>query len=195
MAERISDKVIHYLEQYPEFLTGANSAVKAKRLFGGYFNLGQEQEVNPQLAQSLTWRSLELTARNRAQEVLEKASLSFPDRPRPDFSCLEIDAVRRQIIIDGKAKFLAPSLFLTLSILSEHPGQVISAQDLAKELEKHLQPEQYYDATTMPTDYIRVLIQRLRKALGDNPQSPRYIETVPRVGYSLIAHTTKYPAF
>lgn len=188
MTERISSKVIGYLEKYPEFLTGADSVAGAKKLFVGYFNLCGEQEVNPWLTQSLTWRSLELTARKQAQEVLEKTSLTFRDKPPPDFPHFEFDPERRQVVVNGKAKFLTPSLFFTLSILSENPGQVITAQDLAREVERRRYPEQYYDATTMPTDHIPSLIQRLRKTLGDNTKPPRYIETVHRLGYRLIAH-------
>lgn len=182
MTERISNKAIGYLEKYPEFLTGVHSDTEAGRLSAGYYNLRQEQKANPWLTQSLTWRSLELTARKRIQET-------FDDISPPGSSYLQLDSERRQVTIDGRPKLLSPTLFLILSILGEHPGQVITAQDLARTLERHLKPEQYYEATKMPTYHITSLIQRLRKALGDNPKSPRFIETVPRVGYSLIANT------
>lgn len=188
MTERISDKVIGYLEKYPEFLTEVHSASEARNLFRGYFKLVQEQTANPQFAQILVWRSLELTARKRAQEVLEGNSLTFHDRPRFDFSNLKLDPASRQVIIDGKPKFLSPSQFLILLTLSESPGQVITAQNLARELERRLKPQQYYDSAEMPTSHIPTLIKRLRKALGDDPKSPRFIKNVPRFGYILITY-------
>ena len=36
-------------------------------------------------------------------------------------------------------------------------------------------------------------IQKLRNALGDSPESPRYIETIPRTGYRFIAPVTEAP--
>lgn len=188
MTERISAKVIDYLEKYPQFIKGVHSATEAGNLFRGYFNLVEELMVNPELPHSQAWRSLELTARNRAQEVLEKTSLTLHDTPKLNLPHLEINPKRRQVIIEGKPKFLSPSQFLILSILSEHSGQVITAQDLARELEKRLKPEQYYDSAKMPTGHIPTLIQRLRRALGDPPKSPRFIKNVPRFGYTLISY-------
>src|SRR5262249_1043350 len=39
-------------------------------------------------------------------------------------------------------------------------------------------------------DGLNVAMQKLRGALGDNAEAPRYIETVPRQGYRFVAHVT-----
>jgi TolB-like protein/DNA-binding winged helix-turn-helix (wHTH) protein/Tfp pilus assembly protein PilF len=70
--------------------------------------------------------------------------------------------------------------FCVLSILIERAGQVVSREEIRAEL---------WDADTF-VDYERSLnsaIRKLRAVLGDSQESPRYIETVPRLGYRFIA--------
>lgn len=180
MTERISNKVIGYLKKYPEFLTGVHSDTEAGNLFAGYYNLRQEPRANPQLEESLSWQSLKMTAQRRIQETFDDI---FP----PSSSHLRLDPEFRQVTIDGKPKSLSLSEFVTLSILSEHPGQVVNHQDLARKLEERLHPQnQGHFARELPTSHIRSLIQRLRRALGDDAKSPVYIATVMGIGYSLI---------
>jgi TolB-like protein len=69
-------------------------------------------------------------------------------------------------------------------VLVAHPGEVVSRKDL----HKLLWPSDVF------VDFEHGLnksIQKLRDALGDSPESPRYIETIPRTGYRFIAPVTK----
>jgi cholera toxin transcriptional activator len=65
-------------------------------------------------------------------------------------------------------------------MLLEHPGEVITREDL----EKRLWPVGTY------VDYehsVNAVVKRLRQALRDSADSPLYIETIPRHGYRFIA--------
>jgi len=67
-----------------------------------------------------------------------------------------------------------------LAMLLERPGEILTRE----ELRQRLWPSDVF------VDFDRGLnksIQKIREALGDSPASPRYIETVPRVGYRFIA--------
>jgi TolB-like protein/DNA-binding winged helix-turn-helix (wHTH) protein/Tfp pilus assembly protein PilF len=67
-----------------------------------------------------------------------------------------------------------------LAMLLERPGEVITREDL----QKRLWPEGIY------VDFehsINAAVKRLRQALGDSADSPRFIETLARTGYCFIA--------
>ena len=67
-----------------------------------------------------------------------------------------------------------------MSLLAEKPGQVVTRE----ELQSRLWPE---DTFVDFEDGINTGVKKLREALGDDPEKPRYIETIPRRGYRFIA--------
>ena len=70
--------------------------------------------------------------------------------------------------------------FRLLLLLIDRPGQVVTRE----ELRQKLWPEGTY------VDFdgsLNVILKRLRAALGDDPENPRFIETIPRRGYRFIA--------
>jgi len=75
-----------------------------------------------------------------------------------------------------------------LLTLLEHPGEVITR----KELQERLWPG---DTFVEFENGLNNAISRLREALGDTAESPRFIETVPRHGYRFLAEiSTPVPA-
>ena len=68
--------------------------------------------------------------------------------------------------------------FAVLYCLLEHPGQLVSKEALFNAV----WPETYVSDVVLMG-----CIHQLRKALGDNTQKPRFIETVHRRGYRFIA--------
>jgi TolB-like protein len=69
-----------------------------------------------------------------------------------------------------------------LRVLLERPGEIVEREELVR----HLWPTGTY------VDFehsLNAAIKRLRAALGDDPQNPRFLETVPRRGYRWI-HTS-----
>src|SRR6266567_3734181 len=70
--------------------------------------------------------------------------------------------------------------FRLLVLLLERPGEVVSRD----ELRQNLWPE----GTFVDFDgSLNVILKRLRAAIGDDPENPRFIETIPRRGYRFIA--------
>lgn len=67
-----------------------------------------------------------------------------------------------------------------LSILLEHPGQMVTREELRNRL--------WPCDTFVDFDHsLNTAIMRLRDALGDSSENPRFVETLPRRGYRFIA--------
>src|SRR2546426_4668263 len=102
--------------------------------------------------------------------------LSSPIR----FGIFEVDLQAGELRRQGFKIKLQEQPFQILIMLLDRPGEVVSREDLQKKL---------WPADTF-VDFDRGVnraINRLREALGDNADSPRFIETMPRRGYRFIA--------
>jgi Tol biopolymer transport system component/DNA-binding winged helix-turn-helix (wHTH) protein len=76
----------------------------------------------------------------------------------------------------GKTLRLSEQPFRILTMLLEHPGEVLTREDIRKEL--------WPDNTIVEFEHsINAAMNRLRQALGDSGDHPRYIETLARRGY------------
>ncbi len=67
-----------------------------------------------------------------------------------------------------------------LALLLDHPGEMVTRE----ELQKRLWPN---DTVVDFEVGVNAAIYRVRQMLGDDPETPRYIETLPRRGYRFIA--------
>lgn len=70
--------------------------------------------------------------------------------------------------------------FEALLLFLERPGEVVTREDLQQRL---------WPADTF-VDFengLNAAVKKLRQTLGDSTEAPRYIETVPRIGYRFIA--------
>src|SRR5277367_1013797 len=97
----------------------------------------------------------------------------------PRFGVFEVDLQARELRKKGSRVKLQQQPFELLMILLEHPGQVVSREDLRQ----RLWPADVY------VDFDRGLnkaMVKLRESLGDSSDSPIYVETLPRVGYRFI---------
>jgi TolB-like protein/DNA-binding winged helix-turn-helix (wHTH) protein/Tfp pilus assembly protein PilF len=97
----------------------------------------------------------------------------------PRFGVFEVDVAARELRKKGSRVKLQQQPFELLMILLEHPGQVVTREDLRQ----RLWPADVY------VDFDRGLnkaMVKLREALGDSSDSPIYVETLPRVGYRFI---------
>jgi TolB-like protein/DNA-binding winged helix-turn-helix (wHTH) protein/Tfp pilus assembly protein PilF len=74
--------------------------------------------------------------------------------------------------------------FQVLLALIEHPGEVVTR----KELQERLWPE---DTFVEFENGLNNTISRLREALGDTAETPRFIETLPRRGYRFLAEVSQ----
>ncbi len=73
---------------------------------------------------------------------------------------------------------LTPRAFDVLRYLVEHAERLVTQDEILEAL----WPETYVNP-----EVIKQYIRGIRKALGDDPEKPSYIETFPRRGYQFIA--------
>src|SRR6266699_2720444 len=95
------------------------------------------------------------------------------------FSIFEVDPRAAELRKHGVSIKLQDQPFRILSLLLERPGELVTREEIREEL---------WPGHTF-VDFDRSLnkaIAKLRSALGDSAESPRYIETIPRHGYRLI---------
>ncbi len=90
---------------------------------------------------------------------------------------LVIDYAQRQVFVEGQPVQLSRTEYRLLSVLAQNAGMVITHELL---LERVWGPEYNRDI-----GFIWVYISRLRRKIEKNPRDPRYIVTVPDVGYKL----------
>jgi two-component system KDP operon response regulator KdpE len=126
---------------------------------------------------------LELMARIRA--VLRRHDMAPPATRAPSFRSgdLEVDFAAHQVRVAGRPVDLTPTEYNLLYHLVRNAGHVLQHGTLLAKV----WGREYVDET----EYVRVYIRRLRDKLGDDPERPRYIETVRRLGYRFIAPAAK----
>jgi TolB-like protein/DNA-binding winged helix-turn-helix (wHTH) protein/Tfp pilus assembly protein PilF len=96
------------------------------------------------------------------------------------FGVFEVNLQARELRKHGTRVRLSGHTFEILALLLERPGEIVTREQLRARL---------WPADTF-VDFehgLNTLIRKLRAALGDSPESPRYIETLPRVGYRFVA--------
>ncbi|HEX5411317.1 MAG TPA: winged helix-turn-helix domain-containing protein [Terriglobia bacterium] len=95
------------------------------------------------------------------------------------FGVFELDCRAGELRKSGVLLHLPPQPVKILSLLASQPGQVVTREDIRKQI--------WGDETFV--DFERGLnqcVSQIRTALGDDADTPRYIETLPRRGYRLI---------
>jgi TolB-like protein/DNA-binding winged helix-turn-helix (wHTH) protein/Flp pilus assembly protein TadD len=96
------------------------------------------------------------------------------------FGVFEADLRAGELRKHGLRVRLQEQPFLVLAMLLEHPGEVVTRE----ELQKRLWPAD----TFVDFDHgLNKAINKLREALGDSAESPRFVETVARRGYRFLA--------
>ena len=99
------------------------------------------------------------------------------------FGVFEIDPSSRELRKHGVRIKLQDQPFAVLLILLEKPGEIVTRE----ELQQRLWPA---DTFVEFDKGIYNALKRLREALGDSAENPRYVETLPRRGYRFIAPIT-----
>ncbi len=96
------------------------------------------------------------------------------------FGLYEVDLRTSELRKQGRKIRLQEQPCRILAILLERPGEVVTREDLRKRL--------WSDDTFVDFDHsLNTAIMRLREALNDSSDNPRFIETLPRLGYRFIA--------
>jgi TolB-like protein/DNA-binding winged helix-turn-helix (wHTH) protein len=71
-----------------------------------------------------------------------------------------------------------------LVCLARRPGRVVTKDELVREV---------WEGRFVSDDVVWRSVRELRRALGDETRAPRYIETIPRRGYRLLAPVAEIP--
>lgn len=95
------------------------------------------------------------------------------------FAEFELDLETGELRSNGTRTTLPGQPFQILATLLDRPGQLVTREELKKQL---WPAETYVDFDVS----LNKAVNRLREALDDSAQHPRFIETLPRRGYRFI---------
>ena len=108
-------------------------------------------------------------------------------RPRPlRFGVFEVDLRTAELRKQGMKVKLCGQPFQILAMLLEHPGELVTREEIRGKL--------WAGDTFIDFEHsVNSSVKRLREALGDAAEHPRYIETLPRHGYRFIGAVEPVP--
>jgi predicted ATPase len=97
------------------------------------------------------------------------------------FGSFRLDTADECLWHRGAQIALPPKQFAVLRYLVEHPGRLISHDELLDAVwpETYVQPQ-----------VLRTYVLELRKILGDDARQPRFIQSLPKRGYRFVAPVT-----
>jgi len=95
-----------------------------------------------------------------------------------EFADFRLDVSEKVLLRGDNLIPLTPKVFETLQVLVENAGHLLAKDELMQKLWQ----DRFVEESNLTSN-----IKMLRKALGDDSNKPRFIETVPRRGYRFIA--------
>jgi DNA-binding winged helix-turn-helix (wHTH) protein len=95
------------------------------------------------------------------------------------FGSYEVDLPAGELKKCGVRLKLSGQPFQVLAILLEQPGTIVTRE----ELQKRLWPDTFVDVD----HNLNTAINKIREALGDSSDNPRFVETLSRRGHRFIA--------
>ncbi|WP_348263418.1 tetratricopeptide repeat protein [Telmatobacter sp. DSM 110680] len=99
------------------------------------------------------------------------------------FGLFEADVVQKTLLRNGVRVKIQDQPFRVLILLLERSGEIVGRDELRSSI--------WPDGTFVDFDgSLNVILKKLRAVIDDNPENPRFIETVPRRGYRFIAPVT-----
>jgi DNA-binding winged helix-turn-helix (wHTH) protein len=96
------------------------------------------------------------------------------------FGTFQLDLRKEELFKDGARVKLQGKVFQALLALLQKPGEIVTREELRLQLwpsNTHVN----YDANVNTT------VNKLRQVLGDSPERPAFVETIPRKGYTFVA--------
>lgn len=85
---------------------------------------------------------------------------------------------RLRIERNGESQSIEPKVMDLLVLLASRPGEVVTHDEILSRL---------WPGVIVGDDTLARCVSKLRRAFGDDPKSPSYVETVSKRGYRLIA--------
>jgi predicted ATPase/DNA-binding winged helix-turn-helix (wHTH) protein len=101
------------------------------------------------------------------------------------FGIFGLDTANERLLRGDTPISLPPKPFAVLRYLVEHPGRLITHDELMEAL---------WPETFVQPQVLRTYMLELRKALNDDPAQPQFIQTVPKRGYRFLACITESAA-
>jgi TolB-like protein/tetratricopeptide (TPR) repeat protein len=99
------------------------------------------------------------------------------------FGTFELDLRTRELRRKGVKIRVQEQPLQLLAMLLEHPGELLTREELRRKL--------WPDDTFVDFDHgLNTAVNRLRTALGDSADKPRFIETLPRKGYRFVGQVS-----
>jgi two-component system, OmpR family, KDP operon response regulator KdpE len=117
----------------------------------------------------------ELLARIRAGLRRSGAAPQSKEPTEIELGDIHIDLQKRVVLVAGREIRLTPKEFELLLYLANHPNRVLTHRVLLSAV--------WGGNSTEQPEYLRVLINHLRKKIEPDPDSPKYIITDPWIGY------------
>lgn len=102
------------------------------------------------------------------------------------FDNFELDLAAGQLHKRGVKISLREKSFQVLALLLEHPREVVTREQLRQRLWPN-------DVFVDFDNNLNAAIAKLRQALGDSAEHPRFVETLPKHGYRFLANVSEAP--
>jgi DNA-binding winged helix-turn-helix (wHTH) protein/Tol biopolymer transport system component len=110
---------------------------------------------------------------------------AFRRDPPATIGAWQVRAASNELVGPGGVVRLRPRLMDVLLRLADSPGEVVTRQVLLDEV---------WPRRLVADEVLSRTIAELRTALSDDAREARYIETLPKIGYRLIAPVIRRPA-
>jgi two-component system response regulator RegX3 len=116
---------------------------------------------------------------SRVRAILRRRELEAArSQPVRIVGGLRIDLGRHQVVVDGHSVYLTASQFKLLALLAEHPGDVVSRNDIMQRL---------WDSDFVGDEHVcDVHISNLRHTIERDSAHPQRVVTIRGVGYKLV---------
>ena len=96
------------------------------------------------------------------------------------FGDFQLDLQREELFRNGSRVKLQGKVFQVLAVLLEQPREIVTREAISSRL--------WADGSHVNFDAnVNTTVNKLRQVLGDSPDRPVFVETIPRRGYSFIA--------
>lgn len=108
--------------------------------------------------------------------------MSGGKRQSYEFGSFRLDVAERQLLNDGASVPLTPKAFEVLTVLVERAGHLVEKEELLDRV--------WADSFVEEINVARI-VHTLRKALGEDDNGKKFIETVAKKGYRFVAEVTR----
>jgi DNA-binding winged helix-turn-helix (wHTH) protein len=100
------------------------------------------------------------------------------------FGQFRVDLQCGELFKEGSRVRIPPKVFQALLALVERPGEIVTREAFRARLWPN-------DTSVNQDANVNTTVNKLRLALGDSPERPLYVETIPRQGYCFLGNVER----